>query len=486
MIDAVDVKRRMISVSSNLSSGIVRSRIAVSRDLRKYFRRFDFSCSYDVEIVDNRSVLDIPALSIVLPLAWITGANVHVNELDRTFAESMDALQQEYRRIYPGAPFKTKLVADRLVKNNFSSNKAALLFSGGLDSTYSLFRNMDAKPMLIMIFGTVDIPISNVSFQRVLEREYSEFTEREGLVLNIVRTNALQILDMSRVDHLFWKFRGEALGGYWIGIGYSLGHIGQTVPLSIGRFSRLIVAGALDILKAHDERIRRAYPDASYPSTDEKIMWASTHVKHDASLLRHQKAFAIKEFLGVHLSKLRPCSQAGDLCSHAPRSPEALNCSQCSKCLRTIAELALAGIDPNECGFRMDHSTFPRMKALFKKELTSQDLALWWEPLQQAVPEEIEHDLCGSREFFKWLKAMDLNSSVRHQTSPLSKVYYSLPYPAACLLRIAWVTFRQHRNRFRRSPEAPSFFDDVAITNARTLRQTLSPLPPPFSKPCTD
>ena len=110
----------------------------------------------------------------------------------------MDVVHREYKRMYPGLPFRTRLLADRLVNNKYASNETALLFSGGLDSTYSLFSNIALNPRLIMIFGTSDIPISNVAFQKTLKREYSAFAEREGLTLNFVRTNALEILDMKK------------------------------------------------------------------------------------------------------------------------------------------------------------------------------------------------------------------------------------------------------------------------------------------------
>ena len=41
--------------------------------------------------------------------------------------------------MYPKAPFKTKLVVNKIIKNKPNSNGAALLFSGGLDSIYSLY-----------------------------------------------------------------------------------------------------------------------------------------------------------------------------------------------------------------------------------------------------------------------------------------------------------------------------------------------------------
>jgi len=439
MIGVHDRSKKTISVDSSLSSGTVRSQITVSKSLRKYFRHLSFFSGYDADIAANGSILDIPVLSIVLPLAWITGADVWVDELDETFALSMEALQQEYRKMYPAAPFRTRLVADRLVDNKYVSDNTALLFSGGLDATYSLFSNMNLKPILIMILGTVDIPISNLSFQNTLVREYSDFAKREGLDLHSVRTNALEILDRRRIDHLFFKFQGHLEGDFWKGIGYSLGHIGQTAPLSIGRFNRLLVAGAYDQTQP---RQMKDHPDASYPDTDEKIRWASTYVKHDGKVPRHRKAFALRKTLNAHRLKLRPCWYASDMCSH-PRQPPhlsgAINCNKCTKCLRTIAELALAGIDPNECGFGVDRSTFNRMRVLFHgRMLSHQDMALWWKPLQRAIPSEIEGASYDAKQFFEWFKTIDLDSSARRPGSLLVDLYFLLPYQLASLFRTVW------------------------------------------------
>jgi hypothetical protein len=439
MIGFHDRSEKTISVDSSLSSGMLTSQITVSKSLRKYFRNLSFFSSYDADIVANTSILDIPVLSIVLPLAWITGADVWVDELDRTFGASMEALQQEYRRMYPAGPFMTKLVADKLFDNKHASEKAALLFSGGLDATYSLFSNMNLKPILIMILGTVDIPISNISFQKTLVREYSDFARRESLDLHFIRTNALEILDRRRIDHFFSKFQGRLEGDFWRGIGYSVGHIGQTAPFSIGRFNRLLVAGAYDQTQAAQ---MKAYPDASYPDTDEKIRWASAYVIHDGRVPRHHKAFALRKILNAHRLKLRPCWNASDLCL-PPQQPsnlsDAINCNMCAKCLRTIAELTLAAIDPNECGFSVDRLTFNRMRAMIERRMLShQDIALWWRPLQQAIPNEIEGLSYDAKQFFEWFKTMDLDSLAGGPRSILSTFYFLLPYELASFFRKLW------------------------------------------------
>jgi hypothetical protein len=450
--------KKAIAVHSSLSAGTVRSSITVSRDLEKYFKHCTFFSSYDTEIVADNSILDIPVLSVVLPLAWVTGADVYVHELDRTFAESIVALQREYEKMY--LPFTTRLVADKLVDNKYLSNNTALLFSGGLDCTYTLFSNMTLKPRLIMILGTYDIPISNVTFLKAVEGEYSGFAEREGLTISFIRTNALQILDRERVDHLFGSMcRTKSLDegeywpddwpDYWTGIGYALCHIGQSAPLSIRRFSQLLVAGGAllpidDEAKTRELRIREAqtrgkvqFRDASNPTKE--IAWANIRVKHDTSIRsRHEKASLMKEFLNAHKVTLRVCLE----CAHnrPPQSPplkHLLNCSHCPKCSRTIAPLALAGIDPNECGFCVDESTFDYIRASLPHHVRS-DIAVWWKPLQRAIPEEIETDRYGTRRFFEWLKSVDLESIAKPDRNPLWNLYYRLPYPIAHASKIVW------------------------------------------------
>jgi len=440
-----------ISVDSNLSSGTIRSRITVSRDLEKYFRRYDFFSRYDANIVDNSSILDIPALSIVLPLAWITGADVYVDELDRRFAESMDAVHRDYKRMYPNLPFTTRLVADKLVDNNYESNSTALLFSGGLDSTYSLFSNIALKPRLIMIFGTSDIPISNVVFQKTLVNEYSGFAQREGLTLNFVRTNALELLDFEGLESLFgklqvkpWGYRGANFASYWTGIGYTLGHVGPAAPLSIGRFSRLLVANCP---VNSDDQSESKYPDSSHPTG--RIAWANMRVKHDGNVRwKHEKALFLKGFLDEHGVKLRVCfdigSGAHSRTMHSAHSYDKLNCNHCHKCLRTIAYLVAAGVDPNRCGFSVDQSTFSRV-ARMMHYAEPVDIAFHLKPLQQAVPDEIGLDRYGARRFFEWFKRVDLDAISRSHLDldldaiPRSfSIYYWLPYPIQKICRIAW------------------------------------------------
>lgn len=137
-----------IVISDSIISGNrLTSTVTPPRMLRKYFRSFSFFAEYDTMIRADKSIRNIPLLSAVLPLAWLTGYDIYVNELDRTFKESMEELKQEFMKMYPEIPFTTNINTDILVENSIgeieTSKRTALLFGGGVDSTYSLITNID-------------------------------------------------------------------------------------------------------------------------------------------------------------------------------------------------------------------------------------------------------------------------------------------------------------------------------------------------------
>ena len=447
--------KKRIFIDSKLITDTVKSHIIVSKDLEKYFRCYEFYSSYDEEIYANNSVINIPALSIVLPIAWITGADVYVDELDETFASSMDALQSEYKKIYPKAPFKTKLIVKNLIKNKNNPNSKALLYSGGIDSTYSLFRNIN--PRLIMIFGVMDIPISNLEFQEKIKSEYINFAEREGLKLNFIHTNALEVMDHSRLRHLWGRYQERHEGDFWNGIGYSLGQIGQVAPFSTGRFNQLLFAASYD--EAHSVQ---ECPDASSPQTDEKITWVNLNVKHDGNIHRYKKVLSMKNFIRNTKIKLRVCWS----------SPEYLfpynimNCNKCEKCLRTIASLTYAGINPNECGFHVDDSTFELMRFIFEEKLlTQKHIKIWWKPLQKMIPDEIEGDVFGSKQFFEWFKTLDLDSKGRQYRNPLYSLYFQFPFFVSDNLRRLYISIW---------PNKYQIFQPIEFTYERTRERPVS------------
>ena len=80
-----------------------------------------------------------------------------------------------------------------------------------------------------------------------------------------------------------------------------------------------------------------------------------------------------------------------------------MNDNECEKCLRTIVTLVFAGVDPNICGFKVDESTFDLIKRKWNKKSISNFTESWWE-LQERIPEHIDFDIYGSKQFFMWFR----------------------------------------------------------------------------------
>jgi hypothetical protein len=423
------IRKRTITIDTRLSAGKVESHFDVSNDMKRYFESFDLYSSYDADIVSVKGILNIPAVATVLPLAWITGADVFVDELDEKFALSMRALQAQYKEIYPAAPFRTEIKADRLVKSEGSTQGTALLFSGGLDSTYSLYRNMALKPRLVIILGVWDIPISDVDFQEGIVREYSDYARREGLDINFVRTNALELFytKNDEINFLWERFQGSHEGNFWDGLGFSLGHLCQAAPLSYGRFNQMLVSAGVD-----KSITMRDHPFASSPGADESIAWADLRVRHEGPVYRHEKTIYLRDHLNRGDVKLRVCWSSPEYL----KKNGLMNCGRCEKCLRTIAALAYSGVDPNKCGFKMDESSFSLMRFVLEgRLLTRSAIKLWWKPLQDVIPDEVSEDFHGSKSFFEWFKEAELEEMERKPRSSLHTLVVKLPYPVWRLYR---------------------------------------------------
>ena len=374
---------KIIIEDAHLKSGRITNNLEAPPNLKKHFNSSVFYAQYDEEITAEMSILNIPAVSAVLPMAWIKGWDIQVNTLDKNFIKSMNNLQQEYVHIYPKVSFKTKIFADRIVENSVKAHGMALTFSGGLDSVYSMISNIDSKPRLIMLFP-FDAGPSAREFWTKVTSFYSAFARQVDLPFNNIETNIRWILTGAPK----WKELGQS---YWAGFQLPTIQAGITAPLSIGRFDILLCSAG----RAKEWALStKEHPWGMGPNTTNKIAWADLRVRFDGAVHRHEKCALVGPYLKKGL-KLRVC------CAQF----EKFNCCKCDKCLLTIVELLAVGIDPNICGFEVNSSTLINLKA---RGIRSDPYSkiYHWIPLQKLpIPQK---DLYGSQFFFKWLKTLKL------------------------------------------------------------------------------
>jgi hypothetical protein len=405
------------------------SRVTPPQHLRKYFRSLDFFATYDADIAAGRSILNIPLLATVLPFAWLVGADIYVDELDRTFKESMDELKHVFMQVHPDAPFTTRILVDTLVENEIGVvdpwERTGLLFSGGVDSTHSLLTNLTLCPHLLMLWGTETYPYpENAAQWEMIISTYARFAKRMGVKFHVVKTNNSVILDDLRISHDFHQFLYD--GWFRLVLQHTFVLLPLVAPLSLGRFDRLLISGDMPVIEEDGSP-----PNPNRPETNEKFTWADLTIKHIGDMYREEKIRgAIKDYLQTGDLQLKVCLRKLD-------KPQ-LNDNTCVKCLCTIADLVKADIDPNTCGFHVDETTWIRFKEYFKHDLEQETfggrlLLTFFENMQQTIPATIDHDFYGSRAFFNWFRDFDLKSKEKNAWF-YRDIYNSLPFPLARLL----------------------------------------------------
>jgi len=407
-------------VENRLSTNVV-----VPSKYRKYLLSSSMFLQYDSKILADESILNIPLITTMLPLAWLTGINIYVDRLDKNFKVSIDLLEKDFKKMYPELRTDLNVKAGELVENKIniddSERRTALLFSGGVDSTYSMITNLDLKPKLVMIWGIDGYPYPKASeyWSNVIST-YSELAENKGLELHIVKTDTRRVLHSRRIGH---DFHRELLDGtLWVRLQFALFMLPLIAPLSIGRFDSLMLAAGHDPSYSFVEG-----PEAIEPIVP-KIYWASLRSKLDGFIPRYDKILKLKEVAQNEALKLRVCQ------SHKILGTNKLNCSSCEKCYRTIIPLVINKIDPNNCGFNVNETTYQNMKAYFtNRNIPMLHIEDQWRSIQHMIPEQIDSDFLSSTEFLEWFKDHDLSNTEKDVWFYLN-IYNKLPWPISKVL----------------------------------------------------
>jgi hypothetical protein len=373
-----------------VSDDKIQYKLSVSRPLKKYFLTFESYIEYlgaDLKSV-NDSLLIIPMLCTIAPIAWATGANIHVAEIDASFLTSLKKVKEVYRKFKSNFSFAGDIYSRKIVSNSFNGSRTGLLFSGGVDSLTSYLRHKDLKPDFISIWGLPDLPQFEKMFWQRTFTDISCLASLDSLSVFQVKTDILRSINFELLGIEFrikW-FVEAAFGPFMLGF---------TAPLSVLRG-----LGTIMIASSYTEDYRGF--SASHPLIDENISWADVRVEHDGfELSRQQKLkYLVRAENRRYLEHLRVCWD------NALKT----NCGDCEKCMRTITGLAVEGIDPNTCNFKVDSKTFPLIKECFLQGMISfnQSQLYMWKDIQNNIGANVKEDIYGSKEFLTWLKEYDL------------------------------------------------------------------------------
>jgi len=311
--------------------------------LEPYFKSSLLYINYGFQVEGiPESVLSIPVLGFLVPVAWAVGASVTAGDVDSRFLASLQKVGEIMGEMYRTASISADIHCSAVdTPWPADGGRDCLLYSGGVDSTCSLLRNLGPNLALASIRGTPDLRLWEGQFWERTERNLQPFLKSIGLERQVIETNAIDVVNLGSLDD---TLNGVFTHGWWENLSHGLTLLSLCAPFTyVGKIKRMMIASSYS--EATSE------PWGSTPASDRSVGWGNVTTIHDSfDLPRVEK---IKRILAPYMVEhpgivqLRVCTGKRE----KRLASGTLNCGVCPKCVRTILTLLYAGTDPAECGF---------------------------------------------------------------------------------------------------------------------------------------
>lgn len=267
--------------------------------------------------------------------------------------------------------------------------RAAIFFSGGVDSIFSVLKNRDRygpdHPASIRDAVVVEgycFPPSALGSPRSAaywtrtERATAAFCATEGLTRIPVKTN------MRDLDDDFGFFGERFHAAMLSGIGHLLGR----------RISAIGIAAGLDVPFLR--------PWGSHPLLDPLFSGGSLAVFHDGLEASRLEKVA-------RLVRSPAALESLIVCNEGPLSTEDLNCGSCEKCLRTLASFVAAGIGPDAGSFAC-RDLAPTRRGTLEIGPHPWAVEIYWREIEPVLRERGRQELAdGARAIAERARAID-------------------------------------------------------------------------------
>lgn len=409
--------------SVTADDSVVRSEVSYTRDLRRFFTGRDLYVAYGTDVSDvPESILSIPVLAHVCPVAWATGATVRVPTVDETFYGSLTDVNHALAEMYPefirrGTAVEYGELADEPVG---PCEDSALLFSGGVDSIATFIRHHEEDPALVSVHGWTVAAEDDDAWEEIAGhlRTFGEEQDVENL---FVESNMHAFLD---TPMLHAHYKRYLVGSWYSGVGHGIGLLGLCAPLTVA-------TGIGQLYMASTQAEGFSHPWGSHPTIDSQVRWAETTADHDGyEITRQDKMGLIADFVREESPDLevRTCNSGGGD-----------NCSRCEKCCRTAVGFALEGIDPADHGFDVDGETFAYVRDRLESGewISDENFRFQWHDIRNHLEADGEGDYPYPEveEFVRWFAATDIDEELVDRLEPpahhqvVQTIARHTPYP---------------------------------------------------------
>lgn len=309
----------------------------LERNLGVRFPQID---EYDVDLSEvPMSIAVIPFLTNVLPIAWVFNANVYVESVDADFFKSQAELMQAYQKYYPSIKLGGGLIPGKIVENKIEEPQSPpiILFSGGVDASFTLWTHRPLKPIVATVRGSdiFFIPSDNAAWDIIKEKN-NKIANDIGAQYQSIVSNFRIWLDYRPLDEISKSAKGF---GWWHSHQHGPALVGLCAPLAWKLKSK-----SVSISSSFSSKDPSKVLCGSNPYFDESIRFFGVNVRHfDFTVQRQEKvAFLCEEVKSRNIDiPLRVCWQ----------TRTGLNCCKCEKCLRTIFAIYAEDGDPQRFDF---------------------------------------------------------------------------------------------------------------------------------------
>ena len=246
---------------------------------------------------------------------------------------------------------------------------------------------MQEDPLLISVRGS-DVGIHEDGKWRRVDATHAASAACLGLRRTAVEGTFLAVLRQWALD----LYRPARLSRSWyVEVNYGQILLGLCAPVTWREgVDTLYIASTFE----RDSQVR----DGSHPEIDDAVCWSGTRVVHDgAAETRQDKVDRLAALVRGPYPQLQfyVCVE----------TPSGVNCSVCEKCCRTMAGLALNGIDPSRHGFRPPPGIQARIRRALGRDRWGTVASVFWRDIQASLPRHRDSALEEWREFFDWLGA---------------------------------------------------------------------------------
>ncbi|ELY49375.1 hypothetical protein [Natronorubrum sulfidifaciens] len=413
--------------------------VRTSADLERFFTTESFRTNYDVPIETvPEGILAIPVLAQVCPVAWANGADVYVDEVDATFASALEDVKETLCSMHDfleGGTLYAKRTTDPEPE---PGGESGLLFTGGVDSTYSYVRHREESPTLISIRGwTITPEPADDDDWDALRSRVSSFAADHDLETAFVESNMLSFLAHPM---LLAHYKRYVDGAWYSSVGHGLGLLGLCAPMAYARgIEDLYVAAT------HWQGIDLEW--GSRPDIDDYVRWAGTQCHHDGyELTRQERLDRIADYVQTAepTLELQTCNVRMDG-----------NCGECEKCYRTAVGLRLAGLEPTAHGYLFVDEDYHEIRTALEEGrwVLGQDERYMWDDIRERA-RETEPTSDAEAAFFEWLDAAALGDLVSDSSPPLSHRLLragarNAPAPVYNTVYPAWTSAKSGLRRVR-------------------------------------